>query len=333
MTHKPQPFSTGTLGHAASAQTASSLTGLGYGQGADSPGQARAAAGSPILQAAVSHCRDLTREHSKTFYFGSRFFPVAQRHAVWAVYAACRDGDDIVDEPGGGPAELSDWWARVQSALSGRVAFSQHGPHPVDLALGWAAGQFSIPVSAFRELYLGLRMDLEGQVYRDMDDLELYCRRVAGVVGFMIAPICGYQGGDQTLQHALRLGQAMQLTNILRDVGEDLARGRLYLPQSLLDEYGVSQESLLAGEVTPEYCALMRHLTALAREWYTEGRAGIPQLQGSGRLAVTAAARAYEGILDALERNGYDNFRHRASVSGTRKLLMLPQAWWEMRLG
>ena len=333
MTHKPQPFSTGTLGHAASAQTASSLTGLGYGQGADSPGQARAAAGSPILQAAVSYCRDLTREHSKTFYFGSRFFPVAQRHAVWAVYAACRDGDDIVDEPGGGPAELSDWWARVQSALSGRVAFSQHGPHPVDLALGWAAGQFSIPVSAFRELYLGLRMDLEGQVYRDMDDLELYCRRVAGVVGFMIAPICGYQGGDQTLQHALRLGQAMQLTNILRDVGEDLARGRLYLPQSLLDEYGVSQESLLAGEVTPEYCALMRHLTALAREWYAEGRAGIPQLQGSGRLAVTAAARAYEGILDALERNGYDNFRHRASVSGTRKLLMLPQAWWEMRLG
>ena len=333
MTHKPQPFSTGTLGHAASAQTASSLTGLGYGQGADSPGQARAAAGSPILQAAVSYCRDLTREHSKTFYFGSRFFPVAQRHAVWAVYAACRDGDDIVDEPGGGPAELSDWWARVQSALSGRVAFSQHGPHPVDLALGWAAGQFSIPVSAFRELYLGLRMDLEGQVYRDLDDLELYCRRVAGVVGFMIAPICGYQGGDQTLQHALRLGQAMQLTNILRDVGEDLARGRLYLPQSLLDEYGVSQESLLAGEVTPEYCALMRHLTALAREWYAEGRAGIPQLQGSGRLAVTAAARAYEGILDALERNGYDNFRHRASVSGTRKLLMLPQAWWEMRLG
>lgn len=327
MTHKPQPFSTGTLGHTSSNQTASGYTAFSLDNRS-----AASAAGSPSLQAAISHCRDLTREHSKTFYFGSRFFPLAQRKAVWAVYAACRDGDDIVDEPGGGPVQLSDWWARVQSALAGRVAFSQHGPHPVDLALGWAAGQFSIPVPAFRELYLGLRMDLEGQVYRDMDDLELYCRRVAGVVGFMIAPICGYQGGDQTLQHALRLGQAMQLTNILRDVGEDLARGRLYLPQSLLDEYGVSQETLLAGEVTPEYCALMRHLTALARAWYAEGRAGIPQLQGTGRLAVTAAARAYEGILDSLERNGYDNFRHRASVSGTRKLLMLPQAWWEMRL-
>ncbi len=297
-------------------------------------GQAAQAAGtSPSLQAAIVHCRELTRDHSKTFYFGSRFFPLTQRQAVWAVYAACRNGDDIADEPGGGPVALSDWWARVQSALEGRVAFSQAGPHPVDVALGWAAGQYCIPVSAFGELYQGLRMDLEGQVYRDMDDLETYCRRVAGVIGFMIAPICGYSGGEQTLQHALRLGQAMQLTNILRDVGEDLARGRVYLPQSLMDEYGVTHAMLETGAVTPEYRALMRHLTTLARRWYAEGRAGIPQLQGSGRLAVTAAARAYEGILDALERNGYDNFRQRASVSGTRKLLMLPQAWWEMRIG
>ena len=95
------------------------------------------------------HCRELTRDHSKTFYFGSRFFPLTQRQAVWAVYAACRNGDDIADEPGGGPVALSDWWARVQSALEGQVAFSQAGPHPVDVALGWAAGQYCIPVSAF----------------------------------------------------------------------------------------------------------------------------------------------------------------------------------------
>ncbi|GGJ66269.1 phytoene/squalene synthase family protein [Deinococcus aquiradiocola] len=284
------------------------------------------------LRAAVEHCRDVTRDHSKTFFFGSRFFPLAQRQAVWAVYAACRDGDDIVDEPGGGPLQLTDWWARVQCALEGRVAFTQRGPQPVDVALGWAATQFPIPVSAFEELYLGLRMDLEGQVYRDMADLELYCRRVAGVVGFMIAPICGYEGGERTLQYALKLGQAMQLTNILRDVGEDLDRGRLYLPRTLLDEYGVTLASLQARQVTPEYCELMRHLTRLARQWYAEGREGIPQLHGTGRLAVTAAARAYEGILDALERNGHDNFRHRASVSGPRKLMMLPQAWWELRL-
>ena len=327
MTQKQQPLSVQMAVNPPSGTRPSlPLEGL-WPQGSTGTG------GPSGLADAISHCRDLTRDHSKTFYFGSRFFPQAQRHAVWAVYAACRNGDDIADEPGGGPVALSDWWARVQSALSGRVAFSQAGPHPVDLALGWAAGQFPIPASAFQELYQGLRMDLEGQVYRDMNDLELYCRRVAGVVGFMIAPICGYSGGEQTLLYALRLGQAMQLTNILRDVGEDLARGRLYLPQTLLDEYGVTREMLDAGQVTPEYCALMRHLTGLARQWYAEGRAGIPQLHGSGRLAVTAAARAYEGILDALERNGFDNFRRRASVSGTRKLLMLPQAWWEMKLG
>ncbi len=321
MTQKPQPLS--------------SVSGLSPATlGRTLPlGSAHRAAPPAGLDSAVRHCQELTRDHSKTFYFGSRFFPLAQRQAVWAVYAACRDGDDIVDEPGGSALALSDWWARVQSALEGRVAFSQAGMQPVDVALCWAAGQYPIPVSAFEELYLGLRMDLEGQVYRDMADLELYCRRVAGVVGFMIAPICGYDGGEETMRRALRLGQAMQLTNILRDVGEDLARGRLYLPQTLLEEYGVTHAMLHAGQVTPEYRALMRHLSALARSWYAEGSEGIPQLHGSGRLAVTAAARAYEGILGALERNGFDNFNRRASVSGTRKLLLLPQAWLEMRLG
>jgi phytoene synthase len=285
----------------------------------------------PGLLQAISRCQQLTRQHSKTFYFGSRYFPLAQRQAVWAVYATCRAGDDIVDEPGGGPAALSDWWARVQSALAGQLPLSGESPQPTDLALVWAARQFPLPVTAFQELYLGLRMDLEGQVYRDMDDLELYCRRVAGVVGCMIAPICGFSGGPQTLTYALRLGQAMQLTNILRDVGEDLKRGRLYLPQTLLGAYCVTPEMLQGGQVTPEYRALMAHLINVARLWYAEGRTGIPHLQGSGRLAVTAAAHAYEGILDALERNGYDNFRHRASVSNARKLLMLPRAWWEVK--
>src|SRR6476619_2731869 len=109
-----------------------------------------------------------------------------------------------------------------------------------------------------------------------MDDLILYCRRVAGVVGFMIAPISGYHGGPRTLDYALKLGQAMQLTNILRDVGEDLARGRVYLPLSEMKRHGVTRTTLEAGTVTPEYRAMMLDLTALAREWYAQGRRGIP---------------------------------------------------------
>lgn len=277
---------------------------------------------------AVEHCRDITRDHSKTFFLGSRLFPLRQRQAVWAVYAACRTGDDIADEAGtnDAAADLDGWWGRVQDAFAGRP-----NPYPVDTALAWAAQTYPIPLSAFAELHEGLRMDLSGQVYRDMNDLTLYCRRVAGVIGFMIAPVSGYSGGEKTLQHALMLGQAMQLTNILRDVGEDLTRGRVYLPQSLLDEYGVTLADLERGLVTPEYRALMAYLCALAHDWYAEGRAGIPRLHGSARLAVATAARAYEGILDDLERAGYDNFNRRAYVSGTRKLLMLPRAWWELR--
>jgi len=270
----------------------------------------------------------VTRRHSQTFYLGSRFFPAQERAAVWAVYAACRAGDDLVDELRGERAEagLADWWARVQAAFAGEPL-----KEPGDVALAWAAAHWPIPLSAFEELHQGLQMDLHGQGYRDMDDLTLYCRRVAGVVGFMIAPISGYQGGERTLHHALRLGQAMQLTNILRDVGEDLERGRVYLPDTLLREYGVTRAALEAGRVTPEYRALMEHLSAQARAWYAEGRAGIPCLNGSARLAVQAAARSYEGILDDLARGGFDNFRRRAHVSGTRKLLLLPQAWWELR--
>ncbi|AWN22923.1 phytoene/squalene synthase family protein [Deinococcus irradiatisoli] len=282
------------------------------------------------LDAALAHCQEQTRAHSKTFYFGSRFFPPAQRKAVWAVYAACRRGDDIADEPGGGEAALTQWWQATQAALRGQGSL-----HPVDTALSWAASQFPLPEEAFHELYLGLQMDLHldagGEPCRDFEELELYCRRVAGVIGFMIAPISGYSGGERTLNYALKLGQAMQLTNILRDVGEDLARGRIYLPQTLLARHGVTRAALEAGRVTPPYRALMAELSGQARAWYREGRAGLPYLHGSGRLAVTAAARAYEGILDALEANDYDNFRRRAQVSGTRKLLMLPGAWWEVR--
>lgn len=275
----------------------------------------------------------MTREHSKTFYLGSQLFAPQERAAVWAVYAACRSGDDIVDEGEGEDAQdaLAAWWQAVEAAFAGEA----NGSGPLWPALAWAVERYPIPQSAFAELHEGLKMDLRGHVYRDMDDLLLYCRRVAGVVGFMIAPICGYRGGEATLEHALKLGQAMQLTNILRDVGEDLRRGRVYLPESLLREYGLGRADLeryQAGEpLGDNYRALMRHLTGLAREWYAAGRAGIPLLRGRGPLAALTAAHAYEGILDDLERAGFDNFSRRAHVSGRQKLLLLARACWQTR--
>jgi 15-cis-phytoene synthase len=281
---------------------------------------------------AIEKCRVLTQQHSKTFYFGSRFFPPVQRQAVWAVYAACRTGDDIVDELALEQAQiqLERWWQDIERA------YLEGEPAPTDaltVALHWAVSSFDIPQEAFHELYLGLKMDLEGYSYRTLDDLELYCRRVAGVVGWLIAPICGYSGGPETLERALIMGKAMQLTNILRDVGEDLERGRVYLPADKMAQFGVTAETLHQGRVTPEYRALMQDLIALARQWYAEGSLGIPKLRGGGRLAVAVAARAYAGILDALEGNDFDNFSKRAYVSGRKKLILIPQVWWDLRVG
>lgn len=303
---------------------------------ASSPTTARAKA--PVLpkqiakvpKQALASCQEITRQHSKTFYLGSLFFVPEQRLAVWAVYAACRLGDDIVDESDTSQVheQLDNWWQQVQGAFAGRAGNSE-----ISQALAWAAARYPIPLSAFAELHQGLLMDLQGYQYHNMADLLLYCRRVAGVVGFMIAPIAGYSGGEATLQQALKLGQAMQLTNILRDVGEDLRRGRVYLPSQLMAEYGVSyqmlEQSLSSGVVTPQYRALMQYLCQLAHQWYAESRAGIPCLHGPARLAVSLAACAYEGILYDLAKADYNNFNRRAHVSSLGKWLLLPRACWQ----
>ncbi len=169
---------------------------------------ARPVAGWPA--GAVAACRAITRRRAGTFYFGSLLLDAPRRAAVWAVYAACRDGDDLVDEPRRGtPAErraaLDGWWDCVRGAYAGRGSGG-----PVWDALAWAVAAYPIPLEAFAELYRGFRGDLDGDPLADLADLERYCRRVAGVVGLMVAPICGYAGGEETLARALRLGQAMQ---------------------------------------------------------------------------------------------------------------------------
>ncbi len=284
---------------------------------------------------AVSACRELTREYANTFYLASLLFDSQRRAAVWALYAVCRLGDNYVDEADYGSvdersAHLERWWQLVQSAFAGEPT-----GEPVWTALAWTVRRYPVPIQAFGELYAGFRMDLEMDAaftpFTSLDDLELYCRRVAGVVGLLMAPVCGYEGGEETLHRAVRLGQAMQLTNILRDVGEDMARGRTYLPTELLAQYGLDNETLRNGVVTPAYRRMLQDLAALARRWYSEAEGGIASLHLPARLSIAVAARAYAGILDALERNNYDNFTRRAYVSHTRKLALIPPAFWRFR--
>lgn len=273
---------------------------------------------------ALSYCADLTKRHSSTFHLGARLFPFQQRQAVMIVYALCRSGDDAVDEQAGPAARaaLESWREQVARAYEGQP----RSEDALELGLAWALERYDIPQSAFDELYLGFLSDLEHHTPETLEDLMLYCRRVAGVVGLMIAPIAGYSGGERTLLNAVALGQAMQLTNILRDVGEDLGQGRCYLPQALLRDYGVELSLLRQGSVSAPYVALLERLADIANRLYALGWQSIPQLAGAGAAAVGVAALNYQAILARLRENRYDNLSKRAYLTPVRRLSLVPRA-------
>lgn len=278
-----------------------------------------------IVSQAVDQCIEVTRAHSRTFFLGSRLFPRQQRRAVSVVYAVCRAGDDAVDEVAGtdeARVRLETWLGQVDRAFAGRP----RGGEPLEVALAWALEHYDIPRDAFDELHRGLSFDVTMEGIPDFDALMEYCRWVAGVVGLMIVPIAGYDGGAKTRAQAVQLGQAMQLTNILRDVGEDLARGRCYLPESWLHSYGVSVADLYHGAISRDYGEMIEALTHRAHGLYRSGWEGIPRLHGSAPAAVGVAALNYEGILHKLAQNRWDNLTRRAHLRSMERLALIPCA-------
>jgi len=274
---------------------------------------------------AVAACTQITRAHSSTFFLGSRLFTGARRQGVTVIYAVCRDGDNAVDDasdPHQGRDRPEAWWAGVERAYAG----TPNPDQPTEVGLAWVLERFEVPRAAFEELYLGLESDLSVPDFQTDEELMLYCRRVAGVVGWLVAPIAGYSGGQATLDRALALGQAMQLTNVLRDVGEDLAMGRCYLPAALRERHGVDLDELRRGIVSPGYVALLEELAERAHELYREGWRGIPQLHGVARSAVGVAALNYEAILRKLRQNRYDNLTKRAYLRPIERLVLIPRA-------
>lgn len=286
------------------------------------------------LREALTYARRVTRRHSSTFYLASRLFGPRARDAVLTVYAVCRTGDDAVDTARSAAEArrgLEAWWEGVERAYA-------HAPdpsEPLEVALSWSLERYRLPLQAFEELRRGLEQDLAWeeasarggiQTFTDVDDLMAYCYRVAGVVGLLVAPIAGYRGGEATLERAVALGQAMQLTNILRDVGEDLERGRCYLPDDLRQRHGVNLEGLRRGEIEPGYRRLIEELAARAEGLYREAWPGIASLRGASKLAVAVAALNYHGILGKVRQNGYDNLGRRAYLRGLERLATLPRA-------
>lgn len=274
---------------------------------------------------AYRYCEELTAWHSRSFSLASRLLPLEKRRAVRALYAFCRTTDDIVDRPQGNvSAALAAWRERV---LSPR-------PEPHDLVpMAWADARrrFDIPPAYAEQLIEGVGRDLHQRRYHTFSELAEYSYGVASTVGLMSAHIIGFDS-EEALPYAIRLGVALQLTNILRDIGEDWQAGRLYLPLDELESYGLTTADIEAGVVTDRWRNFMRFQIARNRRLYEEAWPGIAMLSPDGRMAIAAAAGFYAAILDDIEAHDYDVFRRRAFVSAWGKARLIPQIWWEQKV-
>ena len=289
-----------------------------------------------VLDVAYRRCEEITRENSKTFFMASGLMPGGKRKATQALYAFCRLSDEIVDHPQPGAANPIQVKARLdgwrQQVIHGSPTSNQSSPKNQSqekvVSLAWAdtRRRFHIPRGYVEQLIDGLALDLENCRYETFVDLSRYCYGVACTVGLMSMHISGYSS-RQAIPYAIRLGVALQLTNILRDVGEDWRNGRLYLPLEELHAFGLDEEFISAGIVDQRWRAFMRFQIDRAHSLYEEALKGIAFLHRDGRFAIAAAGELYRGILGKIEENDFDVFTRRAAVSAWGKLSRLPGIW------
>ncbi len=275
-----------------------------------------------LLKRAYAYCEATTAQHSRSFHLASALLPGAERKATRALYAFCRVTDDLVDRGGDDTAaQLEAWRQRV----------STWQPPADDLvAVAWAdaRAQYRIPQRYAEQLIEGVARDLRQTRYETFEDLATYCYGVASTVGLMSMHITGFNGSE-AIPYAIKLGVALQLTNILRDVGEDFRAGRVYLPQEELAQFDLTEADLAAGQVDWRWRAFMQFQIERTRRLYAEAEPGIALLHSNGRFAIVAAAGLYSAILDDIEAHDYDVFNRRAHVSGWGKVRRLPGLWWQ----
>lgn len=281
-------------------------------------------------------CRHLTAKYAKTFYLGTLLMSPVKRQSIWAIYAWCRRTDELVDGPASAittPETLDLWEQQLESIFAGRPLDNY------DVALVDALQRFPIDIQPFRDMIAGQQMDLYRSRYETFEDLYLYCYRVAGTVGLMSTTVMGVDTTVHTApwhqkkqpyvptDEAIALGIANQLTNILRDVGEDAKRGRIYIPLEDLARFNYTEQDFFKGVVDERWRSLMRFQIDRAHQFYTKAEKGISYLAPDARWPVWAAGMLYGQILGVIERNGYDVFSQRAYVPQWKKLGTLPVAW------
>lgn len=279
-----------------------------------------------VLRQAYAHCEAITAQHSRSFHLASSLLPADKRRAARALYAFCRTSDDLVDQPQGDVgARLNQWRQRMALA---------EPPAEDWLALAWAdtRARYHIPHRYAEQLIDGVARDLYQTRYDTFDELAGYAYGVASTVGLMSMHIIGF-AGPAAIPYAIKLGVALQTTNILRDVGQDWQMGRVYLPQQELAAFELTEADIAVGRVDARWRAFMQFQIERNRRLYAEAWPGIALLNRDGRFAIAAAAGLYQALLDDIEKHDYDVFHRRAHVSGWEKLSRLPGIWWASKKG
>lgn len=292
------------------------------------------------IERAYRYCERVTKIHAKSFYFAAKFLPKHKRRAVYPIYAFCRLVDDEIDEIGDGDEVLAirsveKWRQRLEAVYQNEDQTPDDADENADQNSVFTAWKdllqnYKIPANLPLELMRGVVQDTQIKRYETFAELYVYCYRVASTVGLMSSEILGYTD-KSALKYAEALGVAMQLTNILRDIKEDAAIGRIYLPQEDLQRFQVSEEQITEGAATANFVELMRFQVARARDFYREGEKGIALLDRDSRLTVLLASRIYSRILDEIERQNYDVFARRAATTFAQKIFSIPKIWRESK--
>ncbi len=279
-------------------------------------------------------CRKETQQWAKTFYLGTLLLPYEKRKAIWAIYVWCRRTDELMDSPEAlkkSEEELTEslnlWEENTKNIFKGIVKTD------LDAVLSDTLEKYPQSIDPYLDMIAGQRMDLTKFRYKNFDELKLYCYRVAGTVGLMTQNVMGidafYEAASwievpDISEAAVALGIANQLTNILRDVGEDRHRGRIYLPQDEIKQFGYSEEELLSGKINNQWKNLMAFQLNRAREWFKNSEEGIKWLSADARWPVWTSLRLYRKILNSIENLDYDVFNNRAYVNKTIKAFEIP---------
>jgi len=286
------------------------------------------------LDQAYEICRKETQKWAKTFYLGTLLLPLKKRKAIWAIYVWCRRTDEIMDSEEASTkskVELSDnlneWEENTKNVFKGNIKTE------LDAVLSDTIEKYPQSIEPYLDMIEGQRMDLNKFRYKNFSELKLYCYRVAGTVGLMTQNVMGidsaytsapWSNKPDPSEAAIALGIANQLTNILRDVGEDRLRGRIYLPQEDIEKFNYSEEKLLKGEINNQWRMLMNFELSRARDWFKKSEDGIKWLSSDARWPVWTSLRLYRGILDSIERLDYDVFNNRAFVKDSVKAIEIP---------